>query len=148
MNRPPLDIMQQPDNIRIAQVVSQEDVSAAADPKPVTQPVLTEDTKEKAQKKLDLIYLVTPQEFNGEAVSAMPMKSSLTAIPSFYLAFMSTRPQPKVLKPKPICKNSLTEAPSNALPKPIPNKAMPRLCALPTAKTSITRWLTAVIPKT
>lgn len=62
-----LDIMQQPDNIRIAQVVSQEDVSAAADPKPVTQPVLTEDTKEKAQKKLDLIYLVTPQEFNGEA---------------------------------------------------------------------------------
>ena len=62
-----IDIMQQPNDVQVAQIVSQEN-SATAEPKPVEQPVLPEKAKEKAKKKLDLIYLVTPQEFNGEAL--------------------------------------------------------------------------------
>ncbi len=62
-----VDIMQQPNDIQVAQIISQEDSSGAADPKPVEKTVLPEKAKEKAKKKLDLIYLVTPQEFTGEA---------------------------------------------------------------------------------
>lgn len=62
-----VDIMQQPNDIQVAQIISQEDSSGAADPKPAEKTVLPEKAKEKAKKKLDLIYLVTPQEFTGEA---------------------------------------------------------------------------------